>query len=129
MTATRCTSAQRWILFAVVAVAAMGTAQARDAALTEEMNAGLQMSPLNQVVLPLYARAEHCGATESQLAALKKRFRDGTPELPATMPGEIFDAFFERNLPAARSKVQARMASMAASEKAAACDQPILPEA
>src|SRR5690606_40256161 len=50
-------------------------------------------------------------------AALKRKFRDGSPELPAPMPGNIFDEFFDRNLPAARTKVEARMAGMSAVQR------------
>jgi len=103
-------------------------AQGQAGGLTEEMNRGLQMSPLNQVVLPMYATAEECGATDRQLAALKRKFRDGSPELPAPMPGNIFDEFFDRNLPAARTKVEARMAGMSAAQRTSACNQLILPE-
>lgn len=115
-------------LGAVVTVFA-GPALSQAGGLTEEMNRGLQMSPLNRIVLPMYATAEECGATETQLAALKAQFRDGSPELPAAMPGEIFDAFFDRNLPAARSEVQRRMSDMSPSQRTSACDQLILPGA
>ena len=114
---------------ATAAATFAGPAFGQAGGLTPEMERMMKMQPINTMVLPMYATAEECGASEAQLATFKKKFRDGSPGLPAPMPGEIFDAFFERNLPDARSKVQARMASMAASEKAAACDQLILPEA
>lgn len=118
------------LLVSALALGLAGPAAAHGQAggLTEEMNRGLQMSPLNQVVLPMHATAEECGATDRQLAAIKRQFRDGTPQLPATMPGNIFDEFFDRNLPAARTKVQARMAGMSAGQRTSACNQLVLPE-
>ena len=131
MTARMHTSLRAALLasFALTVVSVPGPAQSQAGGLTDEMNRMMQTQPINTMVLPMYATAEECGASEAQLATFKKKFRDGSPGLPAPMPGEIFDAFFERNLPAARTRVQERMASMAATEKAATCDQLVLPEA
>lgn len=130
MTARMHTSLRAALLasFALAVVSVPGPAQSQAGGLTDEMNRMMQTQPINTMVLPMYATAEECGASKAQLAVLKKRFRDGSPGLPASMPGEIFDAFFERNLPAARGKVQARMSALGAAARTEACDQLILPE-
>ena len=113
---------------ALAASAAGLPVAAQTGGLTEEMNRGLQMSPINQIALPHYALAEHCGATEEQLAAIKIRYRKGEPGLPNHMPAAIFDEFFDRNLPQARTNLAAKMDGHSPSEKKAACQQLKLPQ-
>lgn len=74
-----------------------------------------------KVAVSLYAGAEHCGASESQLEGIKQKSRDKAAR-NGVSPTD-FDTAFQAELPAARKNVAGKAAVTPADEKARACEQ------